>query len=116
MKRKTIKTTWNVRTYDVWGNAKEGYDVNDSYNQGDIELDIPVTLFNANTLQTFESVYPTLRQIRSVFGIRCQIDLDGDDLTIYVNRRRDSYPIGELHCESHKSLSPIKVADDSEVT
>lgn len=27
----SIKTTWELRTYDVWGNAKDGYEVNDSF-------------------------------------------------------------------------------------
>lgn len=35
-----------------------------------------------------------------------------DDITIYVNRERDGYPIGELQCVSHSALSPIKEKED----
>jgi hypothetical protein len=35
-----------------------------------------------------------------------EIETDGDDVTIYVNRASDSYPLGELVCTSHDSLSP----------
>jgi hypothetical protein len=109
-KPKTIETVWSVRTYDVWGNAKDGYEVNDTYSRGTVTLSIPVTVNNAGTPQQFESAYPTDSQLREVFGIgRTQIETDGDDLHIMVNRSRDAYPIGELFCESHESLSPIRV-------
>ncbi len=46
----------------------------------------------------------------------CRIDTDGDDLTIYVERERDGYPIGEMRCISHASLSPVrKLGNDTEV-
>ena len=105
---KHLKTTWNVRTYDVWGNAKDGWDVNDIMSQGDVELDIPVIVNNPGTPQEFEWATPTDRQIREALGLkRIQLDTDGDDLTIYVNYAKDGRPLGELHCISHMSLSPI---------
>lgn len=104
-----VKTVWECATYDVWGNAKDGYDVNDVYRLGDIEIEIKPTTNNEGTEHEFISAYPTDKQIRDALGIkpRVKLDLDGDDLTIYV-RLRDGYPAGELHCVSHKSLSPIK--------
>lgn len=119
MKGTTIHTEWDLATYDVWGNAREGYDVNDVYRQESffhylsaslvIELDLEVTINNAGTPHEFTSAYPSDRQIRQAFGLRAfQLDLAGDDLTIYINRARDGYPIGELRCISHKSLSPIQ--------
>ena len=110
MKAGTIKTVWSLRTYDVWGNAKYGYEVNDSWDAGTIELRIPVIRWNAETPHEFKGAYPTDRQIKRAFGVTCRISVDGDDLTIYVNRLRDGYPIGEMHCESHESLSPIRPA------
>lgn len=109
---KTIRTEWQYATYDVWGNARDGYDVNDVYRRSEpIVLMLAVRKYNEGTPQEFESASPTDRQIRRVFGIgKVQIDTDGDDLTVYVNRARDGYPIGELRCESHKSLSPIREA------
>lgn len=106
---KRITTTWEIATYDVWGNARDGYDVNDVYRQGSVTLVLTVEKFNEGTPQEFESASPTDRQLRRVFGLgRIQLDTDGDDLAIYVNRARDGYPIGELRCTSHKSLSPIQ--------
>lgn len=77
--------------------------------QEPVALVLDVEVFNAGTAQEFEGASPTDRQIRRVFGFgRIQIETDGDDLVIYVNRARDGYPIGELECVSHESLSPIR--------
>jgi hypothetical protein len=107
---KTIRTEWRYATYDVWGNAKDGYDVNDVYRRREpIVLMLEVKTYNIGTPSEFDSATPTDRQVRRVFGLgRIQIDTGGDDMTIYVNRRRDGYPIGELTCVSHASLSPIR--------
>lgn len=105
---KTILTKWQVWTYDVWGNKKDGYDVNDRYKRGEIELRLKVNKHNIGTPQEFECAHPTNYQLKKVFGAGCQIETDGDDLTVYVSRRSDGYPIGELNCLSHNSLSPIR--------
>lgn len=107
---KVISTTWEVRTYDVWGNAKDGYEVNDSYRQGEVQLELKVLRYNtAFPGSEFEAAEPTDRQIAGVFGVRASsVETDGDDRTIYVNRAKDGYPIGELFCTSHESLSPIR--------
>ena len=105
----SIKTRWELRTYDVWGNAKDGYEVNDVYPAGIIELRIPATRFNVGTPQEFTAATPTDRQIKGAFGTRCRIDTDGDDLHVAVERLRDAYPIGEMHCVSHDSLSPVRI-------
>jgi hypothetical protein len=102
----SINSTWELRTYDVWGNAKDGYEVNDSYSAGTVELRIPQTRYNVGTPHV--GAYPSDRQIKRVFGVNCRIDTDGDDITIYVTRQRDGYPIGEMYCTSHESLSPVR--------
>lgn len=110
----SIKTTWEMCTYDVWGNARDGYDVNDSFSAGEIELRIPQTQHNLKdgqpTPQTFISAYPSDRQIKRAFGVNCRIDTNGDDMRIDVTRQRDGYPIGEMVCTSHTSLSPVRKA------
>jgi hypothetical protein len=106
----SLPTTWELRTYDVWGNAKDGYEVNDSYSAGTVELRIPQTRYNVGTPQEFIGAYPTDRQIKLAFGVRCRISTDGDDLHITVERDRDGYPIGEMYCTSHISLSPVRKA------
>ncbi len=110
-KHGTLKTTWELRTYDVWGNAKDGYDINDSYRAGSIELRIPQTRYNAGVIGEFIGAYPTDRQIKRVFGTRSRIDTTGDDIHIFVERQRDGYPIGEMVCTSHASLSPVRESE-----
>lgn len=106
--RQTIMTTWELRTHDVLGNPRDGYEVNDSFNIGEIKLRITTETHNVGTPHEFTSAYPTDKQIRHCFGVRCRLELDGDDTHITVNRERDGYPIGEMHCTSHESLSPIR--------
>lgn len=109
-KKETIETIWEIRTYDVWGNAKDGYDVNDSFVVcRDYPMRLEVKEYNPGNPQAFKSAYPTDKQIRKALDLRSiQIDLEGDDLTIYVNRSRDGYPLGELYCIDYESLSPIR--------
>jgi hypothetical protein len=108
---KTIVTTWELRSYDVLGNARDGYQVNDSYNMGEVTLRLKVETMNPGTEHAFGTAYPSDKQIRALFGVRCKLELGGDDLHIEVNRERDGYPIGEMTCTSHASLSPIRKTD-----
>lgn len=108
---KTIETTWELRTYDVWGNADDGYEVNDSYNMGEVKLRLKLETQNAGTEHEFQSAYPTDRQIRRLFGVRCRIETGGDGTHITIDRERDGYPIGEMTCTSHDSLSFRSKAD-----
>ena len=104
-----VETTWELRTYDVWGNAKDGYVVNDTSRVGEVTIRCAVERNNADTPQEFLSAYPSDSQIRRALNLRrFQLELDGDDLTIYVNRAKDGYPLGEMHCTSHESVSPIR--------
>jgi hypothetical protein len=104
-----IDTTWELRRYDVWGNAKDGFDVNDLHRGGEVTIRCKIEVNNAGTPQEFLSASPSDSQIRKALGLgRFKIETDGDDLTIYVNRARDGYPCGELYCTSHESLSPIR--------
>lgn len=111
---KRIKTTWQMRTYDVWGNKRDGFDVNDSFNRGEYELNLKVTVYNEGKSGEFVGAYPSIGQIQNLFGTRSRLSICGDDLNIYVNRERDGYPIGELFCLSHESLSPIREKQDKE--
>ena len=109
--RPRIETVWETWSYDVWGNAKDGYEVNNRFNLSrEWPLTLTVEKFNEGTPQEFESAYPSDKQIREALDIkpRIRLDLDGDDLTIYVNHASTGYPLGEMHCVSHKSLSPIE--------
>ena len=109
MKQKTIDSTWELWGYDVWGNKEDGYQVNDRYCQNrNHPIRLKVEHNNPKTDLAFDSAYPTDYQIRKAFGAGCKIETEGDDMTIYVNRESDNYPIGEMHCTSHKALSPVR--------
>jgi len=101
-------------TYDVWGNARDGYEVNDIGRKWTEEVPVTVTVsnfprhpgakdryrefpesgsFEARVVVSFEIDDQT---IRKVFGVNCRLEVEGDDLAYYVNRERDLYPIGEI--------------------
>lgn len=47
----TLKTTWKLRTYDVWGNAKDGYEVNDVYPAGTVRMRCPSMMTTSSALE-----------------------------------------------------------------
>lgn len=107
----TLNTRWEVRTYDVWGNEEHGWDVNDSFvTDRDYPIACPVKTWNVGKPGQFSSASPTDAQIREALGLKVDaaIETDGDDMTIYVTASSNGYPLGELHCISHASLSPIR--------
>jgi len=108
-----LPTQWELRTYDVWGNADDGYEVNDSYRAGTHDFAAVMTAHNIGTDRCFVSAESTDREIKKVLGITGAIEVTGDDVNYYVNRKRDGYPLCELHCISHESLSPVRVKSDS---
>jgi len=106
---KTLETRWEIWTYDVLGNEADGYQVNDRHCQHrEYPIDCTVETCNAGREGEFETAYPGDADIRAALDIRdgVELELDGDDLSIYVSDD-GGYPIGEMHCVSHKSLSPI---------
>ena len=113
MRHEYIDTEWELASYDVWGNTKDGYEVNDVYRfDANYPIRLKVKLNNAGTEHEFKSAHPSDKQIREALNIkpRVHIDTDGDDLMIYVNHASTGYPLGQLFCISHKSLSPIEKA------
>ena len=114
-----IRTTWQPATYDVWGGPCDcpgdycksdcGYIVNNRFATAEVILWLRVHKVNAGTSREFEAATPSDRQVRRVLGIRpgTPIDCVGDDVDIYPESA-DSYPLGELTCTSHDSLSPIR--------
>lgn len=92
---------YDVHTYDVWGNAKDGYNVNDVYpRSATIELaddaedaDIIRALKNAGILRS-KARYSSF-------------DIDGETgYTLYVNYSPTSYPLCELRAQPEPE--PVK--------
>lgn len=107
----TINTTWKVVIYEVWGNEDDGFWINSCwciYHNYPLILDIEVNNPNHPDLM-FKSASPSDNQLREALRILPGVELntDGDDVSIYVSSD-DYYPLGELHCTSHVSLSPIR--------
>jgi hypothetical protein len=106
-----FETVWETWSYDVWGNAREGYDVNNRFCMDrDYPLTLKIEVNNPGTDLEFLSAYPSDKQIKEALGIgsRVRMEIDGDDRARYVVRERDGLPLGEMHLESPVSLSPIR--------
>jgi hypothetical protein len=104
-----IRTVWEVYSYDVWGNAADGYDVNDVFSRGTVQLLAQVEYFDNGKPKPFIAAYLTDGQLRKVFRTFSKLSVDGDDLHYEISRQSDNLPIGRLYCISHQSLSPIKL-------
>ena len=77
---------YRLYTYDLWGNSKDGYQVNDVYSQDVFEIDDSLTD----------------KQIFKIIGIKPQsqnhveFDTNGDENTLYIQAKKDAKPICEL--------------------
>lgn len=83
--------SYTVHTYDVWGNAKDGYDVNDVYPScGTVELSDDCT--DADIIRACKSI----GAIRRNFHID-SFRIDGEiGYSMYVNHQLTGYPVCEL--------------------
>lgn len=111
---KRIKTVWEVWSYDVWGNEEDGYDVNDKYcDNREYEISASVKIANPGTGREFEYIEVSDRAIKEALSIKSgvKISTDGDDVNIYVETD-NGYPLGELRCVSHESLSSPRKSNE----
>lgn len=107
-KQKTVKTVWEVWGFDVWGNKDDGYTVNNRFCiDRERVLTLRIKTVNQGTKREFDYVEISDNMLKEIFGVSCKISVDGDDVNYYVSRESDDYPLGELSCQSHSSLSPI---------
>ena len=94
---------WAVWTYDVWGNATDGWEVNDRCCIASTHpLDEHETIYNPGSSHEFSSWAPITSDIIDALSLvnfytTIEVDVDGDDDVIYVNLSEDGYPLGELH-------------------
>ena len=78
---------WRFWSYDVWGNAREGYEVNDRYEIDKVYIDDSI----------IEDKKKLSSLIRKVYGLKkIQLSFDGGERNIYIEASRDGYPIGEM--------------------
>ena len=90
--------SFRLWTYDVWGNARDGFYVNDRYSHGTVEIACKRQIFNLDTPNEFATWEPTDRQLSRAAGFS-RVSWDGSDGTFYAEDSRNGRPIGEL-CEA----------------
>lgn len=74
---------WRLYTYDVWGNAEDGWDVNEVL-WTSVTENIPIDASD--------------RAIREAFRFDPRVGLEGDEETIYLTSETGK-PLGELRWE-----------------
>lgn len=82
-------------TYDVWGNARDGFDVNDRYSHGYVSIRCKRRVYSAGTPREFETFEPTDRQLSRAAGFR-GVEWEGNDGAYYARAKSNGRPIGEL--------------------
>ncbi len=98
--------SYELWSYDVIGNAKDGYEVNDrSCFSRDCQINTTKAEYNKGTEQEFTENAPSDSQILSALqsigflNNKVQVsdlDIDGDDKNLYITEAKDSYPLCEL--------------------
>lgn len=79
-----MKATYNIVTYDVWGNARDGFEVNQAFYTGrTVEIDEEATDYAIN-------------RALSVRGVTWEGD---PDYTLYGTLKRNGMPALELQRE-----------------
>ncbi|MBT9176525.1 MAG: hypothetical protein DDT20_00844 [Firmicutes bacterium] len=95
MNPKQKTRTYALWTYDVWGNARDGFNVNDRYLQGEVLIICKRKVFNANTPMEFTTYEPTDRQLSRVAGF-AGVSWEGQEGDYTAELTRNGYPVGEL--------------------
>ena len=72
-------TTFRLYTYDVWGNEKDGYEVNDIFKTSET-YEIPAEATDAHVIKALRKQGCFKARVLSRL-----IEIDGDDETIYVS-------------------------------
>jgi hypothetical protein len=90
MATNTATATWEIWTYDVWGNAQDGWEVNDRFCQ-QRAAEMPTDADDATILRTLKEwgILKKTTQLR-------HLEIDGDDGLITVNQAKDGYPLCEM--------------------
>ncbi len=88
---------YSLHTYDVWGNSRKGFQVNDTYTSGTfIYIRCKRVVHNQDTLHEFES-YPAMNlQLSRAVGGK-NLTWDGEtEYTLYAENSRNGKPVCEL--------------------
>jgi hypothetical protein len=103
-----ISTVWQIVNYDVWGNSKDGYEVNQIFYSGNVEMPVKLEVYNPGIEGEFYDGSPNDTQIRKALGITPRVriyDPYCNERVIYANHVSTDYPLGELRLVSHDTLA-----------
>lgn len=85
-------SNWRVWEYDVWGNAEDGWEINDRSELTDY-------LFSGRLLELKdESDYTLLEALKKRGWLKSRtriedLKIDGDEISILINQAEDDYPL-----------------------
>jgi hypothetical protein len=107
------KVPYEIISLDVWGNAKDGFTVNNAFRTGrTVEVTAVEHVYNENTPQEFihfsVSNAHIIRALKREGYIKRNIhhksiEIDGEqDYTLYVNDARNGCPELQLECKRPK--------------
>jgi len=95
--------SYTLWSYDVWGNADDGWDVNDRYKQSDNFIIVSSKkIYNQGASQEFSDYVPTDEEIKQALIEQwdlkndAEIEIDGDGETHYINDAGNGCPICQL--------------------
>jgi hypothetical protein len=103
-----ISTVWDVITYDVWGNENDGYEVNQAFRSGSVEMPVKLKVYNPGSEREFYDGFPDDTNIRKALGITPRVkfyDPYHNAGVIYPTHISTDYPLGELRLVSHDTLA-----------
>lgn len=87
---------YSLWSYDVWGNARDGFEVNDRFRCGTVTIKCKATVYNQGTSQEFISFDPTDRQLSRAAGVH-GVEWEGiTDEGFHATAKSNGKPICEL--------------------
>ena len=86
----------SIISYDVWGNAKDGYEVNQaSYWHRNVDFDGDWEN-DREILKFLKDMDYLAKHVRY-----CDIEVEDSYNAVYLYRKRDYYPLGEVQLEGN---------------
>lgn len=85
--------TWKIVSLDVWGNRKDGYEINNATYSGK-EIELPAEPTDAQVRLALIHAGYLKKSMRLD-----RLEFDGDDALIQVSRKSDGYPIVQIRME-----------------
>jgi hypothetical protein len=90
-----MKQQYKLYTYDVWGNARDGFEVNDFYAHGTITINVKPETYNKGSPHEFTSHEPTSLQLSRAVGVR-GVEWEGESgYALYATKKSNGKPVCE---------------------